>query len=50
MTAFHGLYSGARKKFAAGERPKTEKYWRVVNEIPFVLMIIAVIMVIVRPF
>ena len=50
VTAFHGLYSRARKKFAAGERPKTEKYWRIVNEIPFVLMIVAVVMAIVRPF
>lgn len=50
ISAVHGLYAVAQKKFAAGERPRTEKFWRMMNEVPFVLMIVAVVMVIVRPF
>ncbi|MCB0416980.1 MAG: protoporphyrinogen oxidase HemJ [Bdellovibrionales bacterium] len=38
------------KKFKRGEMPKTEKYFRILNEIPTLLMIIIVVMVIVRPF
>ena len=36
--------------FATGERPKTEKYWRIINELPFVLMIGAAILAMVKPF
>ena len=50
ISAIHGLYAGAEKRFQRGERPRTEKFWRMMNEIPFVLVIIAAIMVIVRPF
>lgn len=50
ISAIHGIYAGAQKKFARGERPRTEKFWRIINEAPFVLMMVAVIMVIVRPF
>ncbi|MBI1364571.1 MAG: protoporphyrinogen oxidase HemJ [Alphaproteobacteria bacterium] len=50
ISAVHGLYAGAQRRFARGERPRTEKFWRIMNEVPFLLMMIAVIMVIVRPF
>ena len=50
ISAIHGVYAGAQKKFARGERPRTEKFWRIINEVPFVLMMIAAVMVIVRPF
>lgn len=50
ISAIHGFYSRSRKAFARGERPRSEKFWRVVNEIPFVLMIAAVFMAVVEPF
>jgi len=50
ITGVHGFYAGAYKKFAAGERPRTEKFWRIINEIPFVMLVVVVIMVIVKPF
>lgn len=50
ISAIHGLYAGAQKHFAAGERPRTEKFWKIMNEVPFVLVIVIAIMVIVRPF
>jgi len=50
ISAIHGVYSGAQRKFARGERPNTEKFWRIMNEAPFLLMIVAAVMVIVRPF
>jgi len=39
-----------RKLFASGERPKSEKFFRRINEIPAIFTIIIVIMVIVKPF
>jgi len=50
LTAFHGLLARWRKNFIAGENKYSEKFFRIMNEVPTVLMIIAVIMVIVKPF
>ena len=50
MSGFHGHLAAARRRFAADERPKSERYWRMVNEVPAVLMAIIVVMVIVKPF
>jgi putative membrane protein len=50
LSGVHGHLSAARKRFEAGERPKTERYWRAVNEVPTLLLIVIVIMVIVKPF
>jgi putative membrane protein len=50
MSAFHGHLSAARKRFEADGRPKTERYWRIANEVPTLLLVLIVVMVIVRPF
>lgn len=50
ITAIHGFYAAARKKFEKGERPRSQKFWRIMNEAPFVLMIAAVVMAVVEPF
>lgn len=50
ISAIHGFYASSRRKFEAGERPRTEKFWRIMNEAPFLALIIIVIMVIVKPF
>ncbi len=50
ITAIHGFYAAARKKFEAGETPRSERFWRILNEGPFILMIVAVVMAVVEPF
>lgn len=50
MTGLHGFFAAARKKFAIGDLPRTERFWRVINEAPFVLLILIVVMVIIKPF
>ncbi len=49
MSAVHGYYSSARKKFERGERPRTERFWRILNEVPAVLAIPIVIFAVVEP-
>jgi len=44
MSGVHGFYAGAQKKFARGERPLSERRWRMLNEIP-ALMTIAIVLV-----
>ena len=43
MTAVHHGFALARKRFARGERPLSSKAWRVINEVPAVLMIFIVL-------
>ena len=50
MSGIHGFYSSSRKKFAVGERPRSEKFWRMMNEVPFALLGVIVFMVILKPF
>lgn len=47
ITGVHGFYASAYRQFASGERPRTEKFWRVMNEVPFLLLIVVVVAVIV---
>lgn len=49
ISAIHGFYSKARKAFARGERPRSERFWRIINEVPFVMMIVAVLMAVAKP-
>jgi putative membrane protein len=50
LTIFHGLLAKWRKDFINGNNHHSENFYRLMNEIPPILMIIAVIMVIVKPF
>lgn len=50
ISGIHGWYSRARKAFARGERPRSEKFWRIINEVPFVMMVVVVFMAVVKPF
>lgn len=50
MSGFHGKLSKARREFAEDQRVNSQRYWRIANEVPTLLMIVIVIMVIVKPF
>ncbi|WP_184723517.1 CopD family protein [Caulobacter sp.] len=45
LYGWHGFLSASRKKFERGENARSEKFWRITNEIPFVLAIIIVLSV-----
>lgn len=49
LQVIHAMLSRHRKQFAADANTHSAKYYRVLNEIPTVLLIVIVIMVIVRP-
>ena len=50
LTAFHMVLIRHLCAFAGDERPKSERYYRALNEVPTVLMILIVIMAVVKPF
>jgi protoporphyrinogen IX oxidase len=49
MTAFHQWLAYFVKAFAEDERPRDERFFRMINEVPTVLLIVIVIMAVVKP-
>lgn len=50
LAVFHGLLSRWRRDFEKDINIKGPNFFRVINEIPTILMIIAVFMVVLKPF
>jgi protoporphyrinogen IX oxidase len=50
MSGFHGMFSRWLRDFANGTNVKTQRFFRIVNEVPAVLMALIVILVVVKPF
>jgi len=50
MSALHGMLARWVKSFAADRNPHSAKFYRIVNEIPTVLMIAIVVLATVKPF
>ncbi|MDB5473150.1 MAG: hemJ [Devosia sp.] len=50
LTACHGLLARYTRLFAADKNPRSQKFFRIINEVPTVLMIAIVILVVVKPF
>ncbi len=50
MTGAHGWMAARRKEFVAGTNTRTGRTYRMVNEVPTVLMLLIVVAVVVRPF
>lgn len=50
MAGVHGKFAVMRKNFERGANIRSDKYYRVWNEVPTVLMIAIVILVVVQPF
>lgn len=49
MAGVHGAMSRWRKDFLADRNRHTQKFFRIMNEVPTVLMLVAVVMVVVQP-
>jgi putative membrane protein len=50
LTAVHGLLARWVKAFAADRNRHSEKFYRIINEVPTILMIAIVILAVVKPF
>jgi protoporphyrinogen IX oxidase len=50
MSAAHGFLAGEVRRFSVDANQRSERFFRVLNEVPTLLMIAIVIMVIVKPF
>jgi protoporphyrinogen IX oxidase len=50
MSGFHGFLSASVRRFGKDANTVPARRWRLLNEVPAVLMIVTVILVIVKPF
>ena len=50
LTAFHGWLSARRRAFAAGRNALSGRTYRLMNEVPTLLLVLIVVMVVVKPF
>src|SRR6185312_12956623 len=50
LTVIHFLMNGWRQDFARDANRRSQKFFRIANEVPTLAMMVIVVMVIVRPF
>lgn len=50
LSGMHGYLSAALRRFAADQNQKPARHWRIVNEVPTLLMVAIVVLVVVKPF
>jgi putative membrane protein len=50
LSGFHGMLARWTKDFAADRNRHSQKFFRIMNEVPTLLMIAVVILVVVKPF
>jgi len=50
LSAVHGLFARWVKDFAAENNRHSQKFYRIINEVPTALMILIVLLVVLKPF
>ena len=50
MSGMNGAFSAWARDFSAGRNPRSQKFYRIANEIPTLLMIFIVILAVLKPF
>jgi putative membrane protein len=50
MTGVHGVLTRRRRDFLHDRNTRPARYFRILNEVPTLLLVVIVVMVIVRPF
>ncbi len=50
MMAVHMMLAKQRRLFSEGTRTKSERYFRLLNEVPSILIIIIIFLVVLKPF
>ncbi len=50
LSGVHGFLASSARKFKSDANGRSERFWRIFNEVPTLLMIVIVILVILKPF
>lgn len=49
LAGMHGMMAKWRKDFASGTNSRTAKFYRIINEVPAILLMIIVVLAVVKP-
>ncbi len=50
LSGLHGFFAKTRKQFARDERPRSARFYKIINEMVTILFIVIVLLVVVKPF
>ena len=50
MSAVHGFFARWVREFAADANRHSQKFYRVINELPTILMVVIVVLAVIKPF
>jgi len=50
MSGLHGLLSQWRRRFASDRNIHTARFYRQINEVPTVMVVVIIVMVVTKPF
>ncbi|HEY5338302.1 MAG TPA: protoporphyrinogen oxidase HemJ [Rhizomicrobium sp.] len=50
MSGIHGFYATTVKRFATDSNTRPQRFYRIINEVPAVLIVLIVILAVVKPF
>ena len=50
LSGIHGYLAGQVRAFSLDKRAKSQKFFRIINEVPAVLMVLIVLLVVLKPF
>ena len=50
LCLYHGALEGYLRRFARDERGKSARFFRILNEVPTLLLIIIVVFIVIKPF
>jgi putative membrane protein len=50
LSGLHGFFAGSVRRFANDANTRPTRFWRMINEVPFLFAIVIVILAVVKPF
>jgi protoporphyrinogen IX oxidase len=50
LSAMHGLFARWVKAFGIDQNRHSQKFYRIINEVPTIIMVVVVILVVLKPF
>jgi putative membrane protein len=50
MFALHGFFSKTRRRFAADERPRSSRFYKIINELVTLIFVVIVLLAVTKPF
>jgi putative membrane protein len=50
MSGIHGFYSASVRRFAQDANARSQRFYRIINEVPALLIVAIVILAVVKPF